>query len=254
MDHRDDTEPLGLRTSPGRHAAVDAPYGGGAPVRPTAAFHGYPDHIRPDPVRRKVVDRLALVGHRHARHVTDLRDTPHQPGPHAVVIFYRQPGDGADQVLLASRMFLDGADVADLPTVLRTLRQRAAEYRAAGGFDPRRHLSDRAEPMTAAATYLGVGTSSLVPAAPGAVDMPWQGLASLQDGTRLTLRGRSSSARPQSISSSHTLDTGTFTLDAPYPWRWADRERHDPEVVEALEALDRFHALLADTSAGTGRR
>lgn len=243
MSHRDDTPPLGLRTPAGR-----------APGGPGEVFHDYPDHIRPDPVRRRVVDRLALVGHRHARHLTDLRDTPDQPGPHVVVFFYRQPGDGADQVLIASRMFLDGTDVADLPTVLQTLRRRAAEYRAAGGFDPRRHMTDRAEPMTAAAAYLGVGTSTLFPTPPGASDVPWLGLASLQDGTRLTLRGRSTSARPTAISSTHTLDTGAFTLDAPYPWRWAGREQYDPELVEAREALDQLHALLGETGPGARRR
>ncbi|WP_214405747.1 hypothetical protein [Pseudonocardia lacus] len=239
MDRVDDTQPLDLpRPAP----------------TPRTAFDGYPDHLRPDPVRRKVVDRLTLVGRRHARHLADLHATPTRPGPHVVVFLYRQPTTGADQVRtndvrIASRMFLDGPDVADLPTVLTTLHQRAREYLATGRFDPRRHMSDRAEPMTAASTYLGVATSTLIPPLPGTPDTSWQGLASLHDGTRLALRSRSATLHPMTITSTHTLDTGSLAPEVPYPWRWASREQRGPELGRACDALDQLHLLLTDTNA-----
>ena len=210
-----------------------------------------PPRLVPDPLRDRVVRRLGLVGRRHARVRAEHHRTPTEPGPHAVVFFYRQPTAGrVDDIAVATRMFLAGDDVTDLTAVLGTLYDRALDYLAAGAFDPREHLCQRAEPMTGSATYLGVGASSLLAASTPTGDPPWAGLARLLDGTRLTAR-RPIGGYQMEVESSHTLDAGTALTHSPaYTWRWVTRHRVEPEHGAVPDPefgfdLDRAHHALA---------
>src|SRR5689334_13370460 len=71
---------------------------------------------------------------------------PGRPGPHAIVFLFREPEpDAQDRVTVATRMFVDGPDVADLPAVLATLTERACEY-SRPLPDLIAYLADRVEP------------------------------------------------------------------------------------------------------------
>jgi hypothetical protein len=123
----------------------------------------------PNPWRRRAADRLVLAGRRHARHHTDLAGTGRRPGPHALIFLHREPDPHSNNpsvgtVKIATRMFLHGADVTDLHTILTHLHARALDYTKAGIRHPIAQLADTAEPMTRAARYLGLGTSSIDPA------------------------------------------------------------------------------------------
>jgi len=92
----------------------------GRPADPDRA-----DPLRPDPLRHAVVDRLAVAGRRHSRHRAGRSARAGRPGPHAIVFLFREPEpDAQDRVTVATRMFVDGPDVADLPAVLAALHGR----------------------------------------------------------------------------------------------------------------------------------
>ena len=215
----------------------------------------------PDPWRRRAADRLVLAGRRHTRHWRDLAGTEHQPGPHALIFLHREPDPDSDDsdaggVTIATRMFLRGADVTDLHTILTHLHARALEYWEAGSRHPIAQLADTAEPMTRAARYLGVGTSTIHPAEFDATPScwPWTGLVQLADGTRMVIRATSSVETPD-LQSSHTLDRAdlpTGVLDAFNParaWRWTrpDLTLSDPDLVSQQDALQALHTFLHAT-------
>lgn len=251
--HRDDTQPLPVQHRTGYSSAGHSqPSYGDRP----GLTDGYPGHLRPDPARRRVVNRLVLVGRRHARHLVEQTGTASQPGPHAVVLFYRPALAGPRaEILIASRMFLHGDDVTHLPTVLDTLRQRALDYRRVATFDPLVHLTNRAEPLTHASRYLGLGTSSLRPGLPGDDDLPWTGLARLADGTRLSMDLTPGGSARVAVTSTHTLDTGAaLAPSTTHTWRWASARPDDPERAAAHDALDGLHRLLLDVHRERGAR
>ena len=162
------------------------------------------DPHHPDPIRHAVVDRLAIAGRRHSRHRTERSARAGRPGPHAIVFLFREPEpDAQDRVTVATRMFVDGPDVADLPAVLATLTERACEY-SRPLPDLIAYLADRVEPRGRDSAYLGVAVSSIDVAREGADPMPWDGLAHLVDGTRMTLHATRPGLTPQ-VASTHTL-------------------------------------------------
>ena len=94
-------------------------------------------------------------------------------------------------------------DVADLPATLATLTDRAREYRRPLP-DLVAYLADRVEPRGHDSAYLGVAVSSIDVAREGHDPMPWDGLAHLVDGTRITLHATRPELTPQARST-HTL-------------------------------------------------
>lgn len=201
------------------------------------------DSRQPNRDRGLVADRLAVVGRRHARHRTE-QDWRGQPiGPHAVAFFYRQPVDGLDRIKIATRLFCDGDDVADLPAVLDQLHELALDYLASDGLDPRVQLTNRTEQMHPDAEFLGVGVSTLNPDGPPpdrsqqAAAVAFRALGLLTDGTQLRVRC-AGGLQPTHTCSSHNLDVDLGISHA-RPWRWAPPSflRDDPTLNPIVEAL-----------------
>src|SRR5690349_20084042 len=157
--------------------------------RPAPADADRVDPVQPDPIRRAVVDRLAIAGRRHSRHRAERSARAGKPGPHAIVFLFREREPGlSDRVTVATRMFVDGPDVADLPATLATLTDRAREY-IRPLPDLIAYLADRVEPRGRDSGYLGVAGSSIAVAREDRDPTPWDGLARLVDGTRRTPPG-----------------------------------------------------------------
>ena len=249
MNDRPYRDPATTVTMP----AVVVPATGELPPGPGDAC----GQFTPNPWRRRAVDRLILAGRRHTRHVIDLAGTGRRPGPHALIFLHSEPDPHSNDpssgtVKVATRMFLHGDDVSDLHTVLVELHARALEYSEAGVRHPIAQLADGAEPMTRAARYLGLGTSTVDPAGfDGPGSWPWTGLVHLADGTRVIIRARGSVDTPD-LQSSHTLDAAdlpTGVLDAFNParaWRWTrpDLSFADPDLLAHQHALEALHTFL----------
>jgi hypothetical protein len=238
----------------GPRAAVPAPRTSPETAAPETAA---PDQLRSNPVRWRVIDRLALVGHRHAGHLLDRHGTPAVPARHAVTFLFAQPARGTDDGLrIASRMFLHGDDVDDLTAVLHALADRAADYRRAH-YSPLPRIIDRHEPMNREARYLATATSSLEPADDPAEPRSWRGLAHVVDGTQLVLQKRVDPGvilfdpGELAVATTHTL--AVHTLQEPFGfqrmWRYLEESdlAADPDLVGALTALGQLHALITDS-------
>lgn len=229
-----------------------------------------PEWVRPDPLRGRVVDRLTLIGRRHARHARDQSRTNHPIGPHVLAFFYSDPGLEAAELRTATRMFLDGPEVADLTAILGCLHKLALDYQRTDGFDPRVQMADRTESMSPAAQYLGLGASTLhhdtEPDRSGehrtdtmsSLDPPTRGLAVLIDGTRLLLRHQGRLQPSPTIQSTHTLDLNYLPTRS---WQRvaADFQDADPEVEQIHQALMALHEVTAQAadeqfSKGRSRR
>jgi hypothetical protein len=207
--------------------------------RPVPDDPHHVDPVQPDPIRRAVVDRLAIAGRRHSRHRAERSARAGKPGPHAIVFLFRERDPGSpDRVAVATRMFVDGPDVADLPAALATLADRAREYRRPLP-DLIAYLADRVEPRGRDSGYLGVAVSSIDVAREDHDPMPWDGLAQLVDGTRMTLHGTRPELAPQ-VRSTHTL-TAPGPLWAQHTPAWATT----PVATTARTDLSDAHGELA---------
>ena len=224
-----------------------------------------PPTFRPSVARRLAVDRLILMERRHARHYLDQHRIGRPIGPHAIAWFYWDPEIGhRGSVRAATRIFLDGPEVADLSAVLVHLRDLARTYDGTSGFDPRRQMTDRAEPMSHNARYLGLGVSSVVsptsdpavrPASSGGPSAPWfetalpaRGTAMLTDGTWIVAETRGTIGAPE-VASTHTLDREGSPVRT---WRWLTNDTPiPPEITEGMAALHGVTAA-ADGAEGIG--
>lgn len=212
-----------MRTPSGPDALLDTT--SDRPADPAAeSVWAEPDRVdpmQPDPIRRAVVDRLAIAGRRHPRHRAERSVRAGRPGPHAVVFLFREPGrpDRANPhpITVATRMFVDGPDVADLPTVLATLTDRIQEY-GRPLPDTIAYVADRVEPRGRGSTYLGVAVSSIDVAREGIDPMPWDGLAHLVDGTRLSLHATRPESSPQVVSTHTLAHDGPVWAQHPSSW------------------------------------
>lgn len=222
-----------------------------------------PATFRPSAARRLAVDRLILMERRHARHYLDQRYVGRPIGPHALAWFYWDPEIGhRGSVRAATRIFLDGPEVADLSAVLVHLRDLARTYDRTSGFDPRRQMTDRAEPMSHNARYLGLGVSSVVlppsdPAARPAINggpsaqrfetaLPARGTAMLTDDTWIVAKTHGTIGAPE-IASTHTLDREGSPGRT---WRWLTNATPiAPEIAEGMAAL---HGVTASADGDEG--
>ena len=186
-----------------------------------------PVHLREDPLRRAVVERLRLAAVRHCRHVAELAGTPKAVGPHGVMFFYSDPGarGHSDSVRLASRLFFNGPDVTEVLKILRILNALALDYKYSA-FDPRIHMSNRVEDMHREANFVGVGVTTVLPSVRRGtrsrpdnlgLDRPHQGIMVLRDGAEIVLRGSGSFGQVD-VQSTHNLDHKGRPIQN---WRWA---------------------------------
>lgn len=171
-------------------------------------------------IRNLVIDRLLRMNARHANHAWLRRRT--QPvGPHGLAFLYGdQPSPNHyHEVAAATRLVDDGTDVRDLPRLLYRLANLARDRHVstAGGFDPRTTLTNRHDPMSSHAVYLGIGVSSLDTSmgtweqaqhtASGPLDLPGRCFALLSDGTMLLVeRGAQDAYGEVRIRSTHDLN------------------------------------------------
>jgi hypothetical protein len=126
-------------------------------------------------LRAQVASRLQIMNAMHAHHAWERRHRD-PIAAHALAFFYADPGGRPNrwELRTGTRLFLDGPDVTDLPRLLYGLTQLARGYRGErAGFDPRAQMADVVEPMSAQATYFGLGISTLDTPRNGDFGGPW---------------------------------------------------------------------------------
>jgi hypothetical protein len=213
-------------------------------------------------LRNQIVDRLRRMNALHLQHAWETRRRD-PIGPHAVVFFYADTASHRPlryRLTCATRMFLDGADVRDLPRLLFELGGIAEGYREVGGFEPRTQMATRIEPMPSRAVYVGLGVSSLdtpsgdwatvLASGAGPVNIPGRCLAYLSDGAMLLCDRRGADEYGAfHIWSTHSLDVH---FGVPHrAWRWGHHlpALSDPATTDSWHWLMHLHRLVAE---GTG--
>jgi hypothetical protein len=168
-------------------------------------------------LRSQVVRRIRFMNFRHAEHAWERRYRD-PLGPHALAFLYSEPPRGTPPrytLRTATRLFLAGPEVDDLPRLLQDLATVVARQQP-GGADPRA-LADRSEDMTANAFYVGLAVSSLdTPAAPwayvrqraaGSIDVPGRCYAVLTDDSMVLMdRGGESQFGHFAVRATDSLD------------------------------------------------
>lgn len=208
-------------------------------------------------IRNLVIDRLLRMNARHATHAW-LQRRAHPVGPHGLAFLYcdRVNGSQYHSVAAATRLVDDAEDVRELPRLLFRLSTLARERYAgdAGGFDPRVCMTNRYDPMSAGAVYIGVGVSSLDTAAAtwaevqasarGPLDIPGRCFALLTDGTLLLLeRGAQDVFGDIRIQSTHDLNLEPGL--AARRWSWRVELHAAPGTTEVWRQLSNLHDLAA---------
>jgi hypothetical protein len=230
---------------------------------PTAAPPSLDPQQRPhDPVaaqiRNDVAGRMQEMNSRHALNAWELR-RKNPIGPHALAFLYAEP-DGRElqagleryAVKAATRLFLDGDDVRDLATLLHRMVAIAADRLTAGlDFDPRKAMTNRADPMSSRASYIGVAWSTLDSAAgtwedmqrtvDGPLAVPGEAYVLLKDKTRMII-DRQPGPLGVRLRSTRSLDV---VLGNPMTaWRWMKEET--PEQGSAEWWLEELHRTVAE--------
>lgn len=174
-----------------RYGAPEVPRQAGPPAWPASppsaqqptdghpAVDGYSSQAVQNQIRQAVVHRAQYANAMHASHYWDLRRSK-PVGPHALIFMYAgldpaftDPRRPYYEIKAASRLFRDGADVQDLPALLRELTEIAKDYLADGRvFDPVAQMTQAADEMPADARYVGVAVSTLLGTADEAVPDP----------------------------------------------------------------------------------
>jgi hypothetical protein len=208
-------------------------------------------------IRNLVIDRLLRMNARHATHAW-LKRRIQPVGPHGIAFLYcEQVPDAArlwHRVAAATRLVDDGDDVRDLPRLLYRLSTLARERYApeSGGFDPLTHMTNRHDPMSDSASYIGAGVSSLdtEPAsweqtqrtANGPLDIPGRCFVLLRDSSAILIeRGAQDVFREVQVYSTHDLNVepGMSTRR----WVWKPDLPTLPATAEIWRQLYDLHAV-----------
>jgi hypothetical protein len=222
-------------------------------------------------IRNLVVDRLLRMNARHATHAW-LHRRAQPVGPHGLAFFYCAGYAAVDPaepvrhtVAAATRLVDDADDVRDLSRLLYRLTVLAQEryLHALGEFDPRRHMTNRQDPMPEHAAYIGIGVSSLDTAettwertqqrAAGPLDIPGRCFGLLRDGTMLLLdRGAQDVFGEVRVVSTHDLNV---QLGLPTRrWSWQPDLRAVAGTAEIWRRLYDLHAVTAQARGRPIRR
>jgi hypothetical protein len=213
-------------------------------------------------LRNQIVDRLRRMNSLHLRHAWESRRRD-PIGPHAIVFCYADTASLRPlryRLACATRIFLDGEEVQNLPHLLYELGVIAEGYGAAGGFDPRSQMATRVEPMSSDAVYIGVGVSTLdtpsgawaevVDSGIGPVNIPGRCFAYLSDGGMLLCDRRGQDEYGAfHIVSTHTLD---ISFGVPHrTWRWGHHlpALDDPATRDTWGWLMHLHKLVTGVRA-----
>jgi hypothetical protein len=237
---------------PGTRAGVEP----GPPAPSAGAEPVYRSH---DPaaadLRSQVVRRVRFMNFRHAEHAWERRYRD-PIGPHALAFLYAEPARGKPPryaLKTATRLFLAGPEVDDLPQLLADLTDVVA--RALHGRLDCRFLADRTEDMSAGANYVGIAVSSLdTPAGrwadvrqrvAGSIDVPGRCYCLLSDSTMLLMdRGGQSRFGHFEVRSTDSLDE--VPGDSLQRWTY-DRslvDLSDPATRDVWVRLNGLHEAI----------
>lgn len=152
-------------------------------------------------VRNQALERMVKMNAAHAQHAWERRGSSSRIGPHALAFLYYDVPGGAGRpqhlmVAAATRLFHDDDDQRDVHRLIfRLCKQADEQFLPTGSFDPRTAFANRTDPMSAQATFLGLGLSTLDAAtgsweqtqqrATGPTQVPGRCLIILSDGSRL---------------------------------------------------------------------
>lgn len=223
-------------------------------------------------VRIQAVDRLWRMSNKQAQYAWDqrLRDPL---APHALaMLFLQDDPKRRDRWLLsaASRMWLAGQEVRDLPRLLFGLHQEYAPRAAGPGFDIRAELADRCDDwMKPEAIYCGLAVLSLDTKqtweqvqriAEGVTDVAGSIRILLTDGTVIICeRARARDFAGFDVRSTHALSYGS--LHPTVEWTrttvdqlWADTSHREvlrwmKELSDTLSQADNGRIVAARTAS-----
>lgn len=247
------------RTAPHQHVspATTEP----APAAPHPETFQSHDPAAAD-LRGQVVRRIRFMNFRHTEHAWERRHKD-PLGPHALAFLFSEPARGRPPrytLRTATRLFLDGPEVADLPRLLHDLAQVIRRNNRQGDYDPR-VLADRADEMSPQAFYVGLAVSSLdTPAGRwydvrqrvnGSIDVPGRCYALMSDGTMLLMdRGGQARFGHFEVRASASLDE--VPGDSLQRWIY-DRslpELADPATAAIWHQLSLLHHSIAGRDTG----
>ncbi|HET9516816.1 MAG TPA: hypothetical protein VFO77_03720 [Actinoplanes sp.] len=203
-------------------------------------------------LRSQIVRRVRFMNFRHAEHAWERRYRD-PIGPHALAFLYSEPARGKPPrytLRTATRLFLAGPEVDDLPRLLQDLAA-VVGAQAAGGFDPRT-IADRAEEMSPSSFYVGLAVSSLdTPAGPwahqrqrlaGSIDVPGRCYALLTDDTMVLMdRGGEQKFGHFEVRATDSLDE--IPGDSMQRWTYdrSLRELKDPATSGVWRGMRELH-------------
>ncbi|GAA4260007.1 hypothetical protein GCM10022255_087010 [Dactylosporangium darangshiense] len=146
-------------------------------------------------LRSQVVARLRWMNTHHAQHAWDQR-VRDPLAAHALAFFAYEPAAGRFELRTATRLFLHGDAPYVLPRLVHEFTGQAIRCQQRRQ-DPMVTLTDRRDPLSPQARFLGVGVSSLDTrwqswevtqrTAAGIVDIPGRCVAVLNDGTTMVI-------------------------------------------------------------------
>jgi hypothetical protein len=237
-----------------------------SPYEPPPPLEPEPEQFRShDPaaadLRSQVVRRIRFMNFRHTEHAWERRYRD-PIGPHALAFLFAEQARGRPPrytLKTATRLFLDGPEVADLPRLLYDLAEVVRRHRRGGPYDPRA-LADRIEEMSPQAAYIGVAVSSLdTPAGywahvrqqvSGSIDVPGRCYALLSDGTMLLMdRGGQSRFGHFEVRASESLDEVPGESLQRWTFDGTLRELVDPATAPIWHQMRLLHHAIVGGDA-----
>jgi hypothetical protein len=211
-------------------------------------------------LRSQVVRRIRFMNFRHTEHAWDRRYRD-PIGPHALAFLYSEPARGKPArytLRTATRLFLAGPEVDDLPRLLHDMAG-VVSRQGPGGYDPR-VLADRTEEMSPGAFYVGLAVSSLdTPAGPwshlkqrlaGSIDVPGRCYALLTDDTMVLLdRGGESRFGHFEVRATDSLDEIPGESMQRWTYDRSLREMSDPATSDIWRGMLELHNTIMGRAA-----
>lgn len=199
-------------------------------------------------MRGRVAHRLHRINWKHTDHAWERRHRD-PLSPYGLALFFLDTdGDPAQGFLrTATRLNPDGPEFSDLPRVIYDFGQAVIRYRHAdrGVLD----LTDRSEPMTSQAIFIGAGVSSLdTPTgswaqvrgkARDAMSIPGSCYAVLTDATVLSCdRGGYDQFRRFAITCNNTVNETT--------WQWEPDLAARDDIRPVAEQLGELNRIIGE--------